>query len=227
VWTLLYPEGSDGLQGAERAAQLAVGLLRRRVDAQVQALPEYRAWADAHRRLGIPEDELLPRLRRVERRGVARLDGPNMAARVVMTRQLMNKADERRCAALLAGDISDADLDALLANTLSAGMIEGWFQVARDATVAELRQVPATPPDRELAAQALVEMAADLQGADRERLKSLSQTFSVASDREMCWYGRTIFDQLLTLKGSGSTHFIRFLYAPPLRSRDAGDAGAR
>lgn len=225
AWGVLHPQGpesGDPIQVVKRAAQLAVGEIRRKCDERIQAMPEYQAWAEAERKIGVPEGDLLRLLRRVERHGVARLDGPNMAARVVITRHLMHNADERQCAGLLSGEISDSDLDALLSTTLSPGMVEGWFQVACDATIAELRQTPATPPDRERAAEALMAMAAALPDADRERMGGFFQSYSVASDHELCWYGRTIYDQLLKLKGGASTEFIRFHYAPPRRFADAG-----
>ena len=101
-------------------------------------------------------------------------------------------------------------------------MVEGWFQVACDATIAELRQTPAPPADADRARDALEAMAARLPEADFERMGRFMQTYSVASDHELCWYGRTVYDQLMKLKGSASTEFIRFHYSPPRRSADAG-----
>ena len=104
AWEVVHAEGPDQVQAIERAAQFAVGAVRRKCDDRIQAMPEYQAWAEVQRKHGAPEGDLLRLLRRVERRGVARLDGPNMAARVVITRYLMNQADERRCAALFTGE---------------------------------------------------------------------------------------------------------------------------
>lgn len=216
AWNRLFHPEPEDVQRIFHAAQAAVRKLRQQTDADIRALPEYQAWADEQRRRGAREDELLPLLRRVERRGVARLEEPPMAARVVATRYLLNNIDdERQCAALLKGDLSDDEMDLVLGTRSSSPeMVEGWFQLAREATVAELRKTPAPPPDPVRAREALERMAAKLPEGDRERLMRYLQSYAVAPDHEACSWGRTIYDQLLKLE-SGSTEFIRYLYAPP------------
>ncbi len=145
--------------------------------------------------------------------GMGRLELPLLERRAELIGQLLHKQSVADCAAMAkvttpaeAARNSERIIDTLA--TLPQPVINEWFDIAYQATLAELQQRPLNQVSEAQvneAAIALVQLVPS--DAERQRLGKVMTTLATSSDADACWAVRTMYSYLPKLPEPQRGHF--------------------
>jgi len=137
--------------------------------------------------------------------GLRRLDDQELEQYFKLLYVMMLVAGEKDCARLgMGGAGQDAAVLSTLA-TMPRKSLDRYFKISYRAVVASLdgEREGATeidPTTQRLITNALIKgMAQKVRGSDIERLGSVLETPSLASEKDLCWYSRLSYDVALSL----------------------------
>ena len=145
--------------------------------------------------------------------GMGRLELPVLERRAQLIGQLLEKQPVADCAAMAkvstpaeAARNGERIIETLA--TLPAPVIEEWFDIAYQATLAELQQRPLIQVSQTQvndAAIALVQLVPN--DTDRMRLGQVMSNLPAASDADACWAVRTMYTYMPKLPEPKRGHF--------------------
>jgi len=160
----------------------------------------------------IPPEQARARGAKLSALGLRRLDGEALVRRARLMSKMLDAANTTECAALGKGDTSVLR-DSLL--RLEVSDVDSWFELTKDAMLAEVRKEPAvTPLDENQASEGFQALVDKLP---YERAEIFTQAIidpTPMSDVDLCWTARTLYRELLDLKASHRTALARLLIEP-------------
>lgn len=159
-----------------------------------------------------PRDQVRARAAQLSSLGMRRLDGETLVRRARLMSELLNVADTTECASISRGD--PAAIHSVL-RRLDAATIEGWFEVARGAMLAEARGTPfAIPYDEARFVESFQVLVAALPEQQVDRFTQTLIDPVSAADEDTCWTARTLHLGLLRLGEPHRTVLARSLVEP-------------
>jgi hypothetical protein len=184
-------------------APLRYGLLRSkspveqaftRMGNRLAATPEFQA-ATA----GLSETEIGALGQDMVRKELSRLDDALLLARASIVEKMLTVADSATCSAISRDTVTPAQLFEVIAK-LDAATMNTWVALLEKAALSELREHPPRQTIEDSVASTSFKVLLDTLPPDQaERLRSIWNDDSLASDEDCCWAERTFYKTLNSL----------------------------
>ena len=184
-------------------APLRYGLLRSkspveqaftRMGNRLAATPEFQA-ATA----GLSKTEIEAFGQDMVRKGLSRLDDASLLVRASIVEKMLTVADSATCSAITCGTATPAQFFEVIAK-LDAATMNTWVALSEKAALSELREHPPRQTIEDSVASTSFEVLLDTLPPDQaERLRSIWNDDSLASDEDRCWAERTFYKALNSL----------------------------
>ena len=194
-------------------APLRYGLLRSkspveqaftRMANRLAATPEFQA-ATA----GLSKTEIEAFGQDMVRKGLSRLDDASLLVRASIMEKMLTVADSATCSAITYGTATPAQFFEVMAK-LDAATMNTWVALLEKAALSELREHPPRQTIEDSVASTSFEVLLDTLPPDQaERLRSICNDDSLASDEDRCWAERTFHKALNSLSEPHRSTLVR------------------
>jgi hypothetical protein len=165
---------------------------------RLAATPEFQA-ATA----GLSKTEVEAVVQDAARKGLSRLGDASLLARTAIMEEVLTVVDSATCSAIARGTVTPAQLFEVLAK-LDAATMNAWMALWGEAVLSELRKHPLPQTIEDSVVSTSFEVLVDTLPPDQgERLLSIWNDDSQASDEDRCWAARTFHK---TLNSLGEPH---------------------
>lgn len=145
--------------------------------------------------------------------GLIRLDDSTLIRRMQLMSVMMDGSEESICAALSRGTPGSGQMTLAMAE-LEGPDLEDWAALLIEAQIASLERRPARRVSTEALAHGVQAAVAALPDVEATRLRTILGTFSTASDADICWAGRVLFQQGVVLPEPDRSNMARGLVQP-------------
>jgi hypothetical protein len=148
---------------------------------------------------GLSETEIGALSQDMFRKGLSRLDDASLLVRASIMEKMLTVADSATCSAISRDTVTPAQLFEVIAK-LDAATMNTWVALSEKAALSELREHPPRQTIEDSVASTSIKVLLDTLPPDQaERLRSIWNDDSLASDEDRCWAERTCYKTLNSL----------------------------
>jgi hypothetical protein len=148
---------------------------------------------------GLSKTEIEAFLQDMFRKGLSRLDDASLLVHASIVEKMLTVADSATCSAISRETVTPAQLSEVIAK-LDAATMNTWVALLEKAALSELREHPPRQTIEDSVASTSFQVLLDTLPPDQaERLRSILNDDSLASDEDRCWAERTFYKALNSL----------------------------
>jgi hypothetical protein len=175
----------------------------------VARMPEPAAFERAFK--GKTPEEARTAGQQLATRGLVRLSAEDLKRRAELLLDFTGRAKSKACGKWSRGGATGEEVIAMMAKLDSVALDE-WVDLGLRASMAEVRRKPAAfPGSSEDIAKLFERLPTAMTEKDAKRFRKVMATFTTASDKDACWFGRQLYISALALEQTQRDHALRTL----------------